>query len=114
MDPSKIEAYVTLDKKYKGKRTWKWKVIPTNELVRHEDGTPWEQPMSSYDPDKSMYVRVGVINPNAYFEGRRGHCDTYAEAKAAMEARKAEVLAMPDTDGVNSDENATVYTPESF
>ena len=93
---------------------WKWKVIPTNEIVKHEDGTPWQQPMSAYDADRGEFYGVGVVNPNAYFEGRRGVSATYAEAKAAMDARVAEVLAMPDTDGVNPDENATVYRPDSF
>ena len=93
---------------------WKWKVVPTNEVARHEDGTPWIQPMSTYAPDIKEVLEVGVANPNPYFEGRRGRTATFAEAKAAVDARVAEVLAMPDTDGVNPDENATVYAPDSF
>ena len=119
MDASKI--YSSIERVAPPKNTymwhglgWKWKVIPTNEIVRHEDGTPWHQPMSAYDAEVGATFDVGVVNPNAYFEGRRGQCATYAEAKAAMDARVAEVLAMPDTDGVNPDEDATVYTPDSF
>ena len=117
MDASKIQT--SIERRYSPKvneNGWRWKVIPTNEIVRHEDGTPWVQPMSSFDADINIDkpIVVGVVNPNAYFEARRGSAATYAEAKAAMDARLAEVLAMPDTDGVNPDENATVYTPDSF
>ena len=93
---------------------WVWKVIPANEIITHEDGTPWVQPMSAYDADKAKTYDVLVANPNPYFEGRRGICATYQEAKEAMDARLAEVLAMPDTDGVNPEDNATVYAPDSF
>ena len=117
MDASKIQT--SIERRYSPKvneNGWRWKVIPTNEIVRHEDGTPWIQPMSAHDPDINISepILVGVVNPNAYFEGRRGSAATSAEAKAALDARVAEVLAMPDTDGVNPDENATVYTPDSF
>ena len=66
MDASKIEAYVHMEK-FRGRKTWKWKVAPTNEIVKHEDGTPWVQPMSNYAPDKALPIQVGVVNPNAYF-----------------------------------------------
>lgn len=117
MDASKIQT--SIERKYSPgveENGWKWKVTPTNEIVRHEDGTPWVQPMSAYDADinSNTPIIVGVVNPNAYFESRRGGAATYAEAKAAMDARVAEVLALPDTDGVNPDENATVYAPDSF
>lgn len=117
MDASKIFSSVERVRSPKSSQDgWKWKVIPTNEIVRHDDGTPWVQPMSNYNPNMRhpRVIEVAVVNPNAYFEGRRGRCATYAEAKAAMDARVAEVLAMPDTDGVNHDENATVYAPDSF
>ena len=118
MDPSKIEARIDKIPRQRLKDpalSWKWKVIPTNEVVRHEDGTPWIQDKGfQYKPKNGEIQAPAVVNPNAYFEGRRGHCATYSEAKAAMDARVAEVLAMPDTDGVNPDEDATVYTPDSF
>ena len=116
MDDSKIESSIEriTEPNDTARPGLKWKVIPTNEIVRHDDGTPWQQPMSAYDADAQRLIMVAVANPNAYFEGRRGRCATYTEAKAAMDARVAEVLAMPDTDGVDPDENATVYTPDSF
>lgn len=62
-----------------------YKIGPTNELLKNEDGIVVIDPSSTFE--NITYLK----NPNAYFEAVRGVTSTYAEAKKIVEDKVAEL-----------------------
>ena len=62
-----------------------YKIGPTNELLKNEDGMIVEDPSSTYGNVK--YLK----NPDAYFEAVRGVASTYSEAKKIIADKIAEL-----------------------
>jgi len=62
-----------------------YKIGPTNELLKNEDGMIVEDPSSTYGNVK--YLK----NPYAYFEAVRGVASTYSEAEKIIADKIAEL-----------------------